>query len=141
MERLHKFRPTTLVDRTRFVWLWRNGLSARTIAQQSGTSVTTDNPCIASQKLKWDLWRSDTSVSGACAACVGWPGRSKAVRMISTSSQERVGRESRCCAQKRMSSMAKSVRNERLWSGGLPADFQLALWTTQELMPPAFNMP
>lgn len=41
MARLHKFKPTTLADRTRFVWLWRSGLSARTIAQESGTSVTT----------------------------------------------------------------------------------------------------
>lgn len=41
MERLQKFKPTTLADRTRFVWLWRSGLSARNIAQESGTSVTT----------------------------------------------------------------------------------------------------
>ncbi|KAK4297089.1 hypothetical protein Pmani_030465 [Petrolisthes manimaculis] len=36
--------------------------------------------------------------------------------MRATSSQERVGRVSRCCAQGRMSSMANSMRNVRLRS-------------------------
>lgn len=36
-----KFRPTTLADRARFVWLWKGGLSARAIAEENGTSVTT----------------------------------------------------------------------------------------------------
>ncbi|KAK4327822.1 hypothetical protein Pmani_001720 [Petrolisthes manimaculis] len=91
--------------------------------------------------LKCELWSSATSLSGACAACGGWLGRSNAERMRATSSQERVGRVSQCCAQGRMSSMANSMRNVRLRSEGLPADVQLALWTIHEFMPPAFNMP
>lgn len=41
MERRYKFRPTTLSERTWIVWMWQCGLSARLIAQESGTSVTT----------------------------------------------------------------------------------------------------
>lgn len=36
-----KYRPTTLAERNRFVWLWRNGLSSGAIAQKTGTSITT----------------------------------------------------------------------------------------------------
>lgn len=34
-------RPTGIGDRARFVWLWVRGMSAGTIAQETGTSVTT----------------------------------------------------------------------------------------------------
>lgn len=37
--RLHQ--TTTLADRSRFVWMWAGGMSARAIAQETGASVTT----------------------------------------------------------------------------------------------------
>lgn len=41
MNRQYRFRPTSLAERARFVWLWQSGLSARAIAQENRTSVTT----------------------------------------------------------------------------------------------------
>lgn len=39
---LHRLHQTTnLADRSRFVWMWSNGMSARAIAQKTGASVTT----------------------------------------------------------------------------------------------------
>lgn len=37
--RLHQ--TTNLADRSRFVWMWAGGMSARAIAQETGASVTT----------------------------------------------------------------------------------------------------
>ncbi|KAK4326019.1 hypothetical protein Pmani_003442 [Petrolisthes manimaculis] len=34
-------QPTTLEDRAKFIWLWVKGNSARNIAKETGTSVTT----------------------------------------------------------------------------------------------------
>lgn len=41
MARVHKFKLTTLRERMRFVWLWQKGMTARYIADENGTSVTT----------------------------------------------------------------------------------------------------
>lgn len=39
---VHRLHQTTdLADRSRFVWMWRSGMSARAIAQKTGASVTT----------------------------------------------------------------------------------------------------
>lgn len=39
LQRLHQ--TTNLADRSRFVWMWSTGMSARAIAQETGASVTT----------------------------------------------------------------------------------------------------
>lgn len=39
LTRLHQ--TTNLADRSRFVWMWSIGMSARSIAQETGASVTT----------------------------------------------------------------------------------------------------
>ena len=41
MKRVEKFKPTTLSERMRFVWMWRAGFSARAISLKCGTSITT----------------------------------------------------------------------------------------------------
>lgn len=39
--RQHPFRPTEVEERARFVCMWVDGMSVRTIAQQTGASLTT----------------------------------------------------------------------------------------------------
>lgn len=41
MECKRRLKPTTLAERVHFVWLWMDGVPSRTIAQQTGISVTT----------------------------------------------------------------------------------------------------
>lgn len=56
MESPRLSRPTNLTDRVRFVWMWISGMSARAIAQETGTSVTT--------VCRWiQRWRQEGNVN------------------------------------------------------------------------------